>query len=809
MSGLSQPFRQGPDGEVNHLEVSEEPQTKQYVIYWDDIRRVYRKALHIKNGSMIVNLARNQHGQCYEPDCIKYYPGVTLEVVEGEDSDTQTSSIPLAKVFAAPSAPTSDYYNPPLTCAQAHNTAKLSLFESTEPSLTLGSLTIHETATATAASSTVLVSTSINRTAFVSPTPISHRLLQRTQSMLQESSTQLVRYESSLQAGQIVQADAIMQGMQAMRKDIQEEFRVLHSEVAKSEELKELKQLIQEMKATADVQTKRIIELQELSVKLQQEALDRLALMQIKIASILTQTYELHEYPIPRLFIVLPKEDATRTETAGRGVKNLFAKQFKLYFLCECGDHTKSHDGPATNPSLKHEIHIALHEGYDIDRPTEFFDKYGPYILTLLQMLKYGVTIAGVVVPPLGKLSVVDSLKDVADGINHVLKDIGPRVDSSIAYIEKLTGIQSQLSTADSTSSLTDPTTLGGPEALEGADLRQLDSFLKTKDKGRVLGNLYRIVTGEGHVKWVCLDHYRENYRAKATQDLRDAIEEVLGIYNESTGSVQAWPWSSRVARRFYSVLSSSRCVQELSLYFRWKPSMQDLRDLRDAIKSTNIGHIRITSEDNTPPRSDLLNNGRRFEPILQMISSGNIRSLELEGWGGFLERISNVPVTLGVRRLRIQTIEEWTKRLPRLISIIQASPLLTELSLEIDHDVHLVFDPVIDALKNLQRPQGLKLTVMNARCEASVEIEAHTGRSLYVDLRVKKTKEADPFNHSLVRNLVIEEHCDLPSILIQVQKCIEHGAAVESIEIACDANNFVEWLESFRKLLTKNIDVK
>ena len=63
MSGLSQPFRLGPDGEVNHLEVSEEPQTKQYVIYWGDIRRVYRKALHIKNGSMIVNLARNQQGQ--------------------------------------------------------------------------------------------------------------------------------------------------------------------------------------------------------------------------------------------------------------------------------------------------------------------------------------------------------------------------------------------------------------------------------------------------------------------------------------------------------------------------------------------------------------------------------------------------------------------------------------------------------------------------------------------------------------------------------------------------------------------------
>jgi len=52
-------------------------------------------------------------------------------------------------------------------------------------------------------------------------------------------------------------------------------------------------------------------------------------------------------------------------------------------------------------------------------------------------------------------------------------------------------------------------------EELEGADLRQLGLFLKIKDKNRVLGNLYRIVTGEGHVKFI--DHYRENYHKKTT----------------------------------------------------------------------------------------------------------------------------------------------------------------------------------------------------------------------------------------------------------------------------------------------------
>ncbi|KAF9296543.1 hypothetical protein BGZ91_010173, partial [Linnemannia elongata] len=161
-----------------------------------------------------------------------------------------------------------------------------------------------------------------------------------------------------------------------------------------------------------------------------------------------------------------------------------------------CGEHTKPVGGRPSNPNLKHEIHIARHDGYNIDRPTEFFEKYGSYFLTLLQMLKYGVTIAGVVVPPLSQLNIVDTVEGTFYGIKTVLQDLGPKVDSSIAYIEGLTGAQSQLVSSESGSTSAG---LDGPEALEGADLRQLESFLKTSDKGRVLGNLYRIVTSDGH----------------------------------------------------------------------------------------------------------------------------------------------------------------------------------------------------------------------------------------------------------------------------------------------------------------------
>jgi hypothetical protein len=43
---------------------------------------------------------------------------------------------------------------------------------------------------------------------------------------------------------------------------------------------------------------------------MQKEAIDRLVILQKHAKAILTQTFELHEYPIPRLFIILPVDQS-------------------------------------------------------------------------------------------------------------------------------------------------------------------------------------------------------------------------------------------------------------------------------------------------------------------------------------------------------------------------------------------------------------------------------------------------------------------------------------------------------------------
>ncbi|KAF9155069.1 hypothetical protein BGX21_004573, partial [Mortierella sp. AD011] len=52
-------------------------------------------------------------------------------------------------------------------------------------------------------------------------------------------------------------------------------------------------------------------DMQQYMVQLQEQTLDRLAVIQGRVQALLTATYELHEYSIPRLFIILPKDPST------------------------------------------------------------------------------------------------------------------------------------------------------------------------------------------------------------------------------------------------------------------------------------------------------------------------------------------------------------------------------------------------------------------------------------------------------------------------------------------------------------------
>lgn len=180
---------------------------------------------------------------------------------------------------------------------------------------------------------------------------------------------------------------------------------------------------------------------EEQMLKMQQETIDRLIVKQQRVDALLVQNYELHEYPIPRLFVVLP--DSFKDWDP----RSFLMERFRLFFLCECGDDCGSGAGQAPSSEklgaantastiqipVRNSIHLAKHEGYKLSRPTEFFEQYGLYVLGMLRILKHCLAVAAVAAPV---AALADSgLKDIMDGVKAISESTINAVDMSINFL--------------------------------------------------------------------------------------------------------------------------------------------------------------------------------------------------------------------------------------------------------------------------------------------------------------------------------------------------------------------------------------
>ncbi|KAF9199790.1 hypothetical protein BGZ49_010055 [Haplosporangium sp. Z 27] len=566
-----------------------DPKSGFYFVLWKDIQRVFENAKFVKYGTHYVPFMKDDNFEELKPLRIAYYPEVVLEVVvEGTSAESSTE--------------TPDQNNVTL------------VIEASECDKDQCIQTPRESQTNNNPSTPDAVAPEISEI-FINPESLamySYGIPEEAQSSLQKYNKLFVTYFEAIASGQEVRAADIKQIMD-------NHFERLFSEMDKNKALQD--QLL-EMQKQMDSKQDQIL-------KIQQQTANHIANIQSRVQALLVQTYELHECPIPRLFIVLPK-----TVTVLDKLKKPFVNQYRLYFLCECGTHTMSKDDKTL-----HEVHLAKHEGYDLSEPKEFFEKFGPYVLTLLYMIKYGVVAAGLVVPPLNHFKIAENIDSAQEYLSFIKSNISPLVNDTIKYLKE---IKSNGDNQSNINSEGGQSSFDSLEALEGADLRQLKNYLNVEDQDRVLGNLYRIITQEGHVKWVCFDHYRANYRGSSIQFLLDFVKANDGEYITETGEIKITITSSTLAKHFYNALVKARGIQELHFTFGWDASYDDLQAFSTAVSTANVIRLSLDGTNLKGPARDLVNRSRRFDPILQLASNARVQSLGLVGFGDFFSRISN-----------------------------------------------------------------------------------------------------------------------------------------------------------------------
>ncbi|KAF9954375.1 hypothetical protein BGZ72_004628 [Mortierella alpina] len=418
--------------------------------------------------------------------------------------------------------------------------------------------------------------------------------------------------------------------------------------------------------------------LASLTVKLQQEANNRLVLIQNKAEAILVQNFELLEYTVPRLFIILPEPTSTWDKL--RMSKN----KFRLHFICECGDHTMS-----SSTNIPHHLHLALHDGYEIRQPYEFFQKYGAFILFMLELLKFGANVTGFVVPMLASLKVTDMLDGVGQCIGSTAKLTAEGVDQSISFLEGLRDGKfepGESPDANNNNQVTTKQAMMSAEGVEGVDLRQLRSYLQESRGDNLLGNLYRMNTAAGHVKWVCREHYRSGYQEAASEELRELLKAQGGSFEEQWGRVVTTIGSSLSANQLYAAILKARGVFELDLVLSWNQTFDDFKRLKKMIASSSIASLTLQFMHHTGPQADFNIRGRRrYDPVFEMMQSRMLQAVRLRSVPlDLFERCSSFAGSSwpNLKRLELDMVIATKKDLGRLSSLLSKSTVLQKLGL-------------------------------------------------------------------------------------------------------------------------------
>ncbi|KAF9988490.1 hypothetical protein BGZ75_009264 [Mortierella antarctica] len=511
------------------LPVYLESKTHDYIVLWHDVKPLFPGARCVMNGNKVVPFLKDESFQTIIPERIKYQPDVVLDVIL-ENANTSTIQVPMATESSSSSTP-----SPIKDAASTTQDGEILDIRSDEIMVAGGDADLSENQTSQA-----------------------------------PGDLQVVMHGASSQVTEFKSIENLMN----------ERFGHMN------ERFSDLNAVLDDIK----VLQVEILEMQKQMQDMQKQTLDRLATIQSRIQAVFTETQELYQYPIPRLFIVLPR--STRYND-----KALLAKKFRLYFLCECGEHRN-----VNGTKSQHKIHLAKHEGYELENPVGFLE-----------------TSLGAV-------------------------GIGDKPAKS-------------------------PFELDQQEAFEGVDLRLLESYLRIPDRGRTLGNLYRIVTLEGGI-----------------------VEINGGSYNPAEGLVHIKLMSKTLARQFYEVLAKAQRVQER-------------------------------------PARDFLNSGRRFNPLVDLMSSGQVQSLDLKNFSAFYERIGTFPLvkTPLLRALRINTdivFGSSTKKGEKslLTSLLQNRQSLDKLTLHCV-DIAKVFDFITGAIPSHRTINFLRLRSSSAGCTLMLDI--------------------------------------------------------------------------------------
>ncbi|KAG9072952.1 hypothetical protein KI688_000733 [Linnemannia hyalina] len=318
--------------------------------------------------------------------------------------------------------------------------------------------------------------------------------------------------------------------------------------------------------------------------------------MERKLDAILVQSREMHQCTIPKFFVLLPKT-------------------FDIF-----------------DP-----------KSLSIEQPYDFLERYGSYVLGMLNVLSHCLRKGTV-----SHGTSHDAMSGVESIANATFENV---VSGSISFLRQTlagSGITQPSPTTSPEGPQQQDSLLPGVAALEGADLRRLTTFLRYNDGDRILGNLYRITTGEGYVKWMCREHYEQSLHDTTISPFLGILQEINGSYDPHLRKVTISLTSSAYSKRFFETFASQATdVDELDVVFDgWTFWSWDLEILVRSVCQSNVKSLKLDLKDSVNDAitefGARITPGSKYQPLFDLLWNRNLQSLSLSGAGAFGLRTSD-----------------------------------------------------------------------------------------------------------------------------------------------------------------------
>ncbi|KAF9305726.1 hypothetical protein BGZ74_009175 [Mortierella antarctica] len=553
-----------------------------------------------------------------------------------------------------------------------------------------------------------------------------------------------------------------------------------------------------------------------------QQTTGRLSPELSRTPSLSVPLYELQECVTSRLFIVLPHQNLFLPPP--RSTISI-PPTFRLHLLCECraniNSNSQNEPGPnalassctgerqssqysihsacsgsrvsVSENSLRaaRQAHLTSHGGYEIERPTEFFQQYGTYLLNVLEAFKKDITSDGFL-EPCPELEVATINSTPASPIVSIPTalasyDVEHGVNQAIEFLRSIPH--------------------NSADKQRVVDMKHVATFLRNSASDKVLGNLFKVQTQGGVVDWVCRDHFYEMHpHGMVVRPLHDVSALNHGTFDEQLGRLEITLPTQPVATKVYKVIERAKgLVQELKLTLKWEVPIADVLMLRDTLNRANVRHLTLWYEPSAA-KVDFMNRNKRSGPLWDMISGHKLHSLSLEGYTGLFSKVSRDVQPHELQSLKISECVDWKKDGARVLEFIRKGSKLAELRLGCT-DIEEAYTAILKVFRSQNTSAGsgatLRLLALTTSVADNVTVRFSRDGPIMMALCASTLANTILQRATCLRTLHIRSKMNtaLGGYRGRFESIISENQDLIKLSIQCQPVEFVELFQTVRSI--------